>query len=482
MKSDGPTIGLEDMASRLRDAIGAAFVRTGGEIPERNRADASRLPPISPSILATPDSTEAVSQVLRLCSEVRWPVVVQGGLTGLAGGAHPKGTEVALSLERMTGIEEIDPVAGTLTARAGTALQIVQEAAAEAGFLCGIDLGARGSCTIGGNVATNAGGNRVLRYGMTRHNVLGLEAVLADGTIVTSMNKMLKNNAGYDWTQMFIGSEGTLGVVTRVVLGLHARPGDISAAFLKVADFAAAVAVQRALERALPGRLMAFEAMWPEVMALSERCFGLKSPFASHDGITLLVEVEASGSEVDGLQTCLMELYEHAVVSEAFLARSEVDRLEFWRFRETPYEYRGRFGTMVSFDVSLPRAVLEQATEAIRGRVLDLWPDAVVAIFGHLADSNLHVIALRVEGTPGGHDAVECVVYDAVGGFGGSISAEHGIGTKKRAFLHLSRDPTEIALMERIKQALDPRAILNRDRVLGGATHGTLSSDRDAIR
>ncbi|WNJ88008.1 FAD-binding oxidoreductase [Bosea sp. 685] len=468
MKSDGPTIGLEDMASRLRDAIGPTFVRVGGQVPERNGADASRLPPIAPSILATPDTTEAVSQVLRLCSEAHWPVVVQGGLTGLAGGAHPKGTEVALSLERMTGIEEIDPVAGTLTARAGTILQVVQQAAVEAGFLCGIDLGARGSCTIGGNVATNAGGNRVLRYGMTRHNVLGLEAVLADGTIVTSLNKMLKNNAGYDWTQMFIGSEGTLGVVTRVVLGLHPLPGDISAAFLKVSDFAAAVAVQRALERALPGRLMAFEAMWPEVMAMSERCFGLKSPFASHDGIALLVEVEASESEVDALEGCLMGLVDQGVVQDAFLARSEADRLGFWKFRETPYEYRSKFGTMVSFDISLPRALLEEAVGTIRNRVLDMWPDTVVAVFGHLADSNLHVILLRVDETLGGYEAVESVVYGTVGEFGGSISAEHGIGRKKRAFLHLSRSPAEIALMERVKAALDPGRILNRDRVLGG--------------
>ncbi|MCV9938422.1 FAD-binding oxidoreductase [Boseaceae bacterium BT-24-1] len=461
-----PSIDVEGLASRLTDEIGRAYVRTGVDIPERNRADAGRLPPTPPSILVTPVSTEAVSAILKLCGQAGWPVVVQGGMTGLAGGAHPREGEVALSLERMIGIEEVDAIAGTLTAWAGTPLQKVQEAAAEAGFLCGIDLGARGSCTIGGNVATNAGGNRVLRYGMTRHNVLGLEAVLADGTIVSSMNKMLKNNAGYDWTQNFIGTEGTLGVVTRVVLGLHPHPGEISTAFLKVANFAAAVAVQRALERALPGRLMAFEAMWPEVMALSEHAFGLKSPFALHDGISLLVEVEASGGEINALESSLMGLYEQGTLSDAVIARSESDRLDFWRFRETPYEYRNRFGTMVSFDVSLPRALLERATDVIRTQVGGTWPDAIVAIFGHLADSNVHVIVLRSDPTPEGLDPVERIVYGTVGEYGGSISAEHGIGRKKRAFLH-SRSPAEIGLMERLKETLDPLRILNRDRVLG---------------
>ena len=199
-------------------------MRIGPDIPARNHADASGLAPTPPRALILPQTTEDVSTALRICHAHRQSLVTQGGLTGLAGGAHPQAGEIALSLERMSGIEEIDPASATLTALAGTPLAVIQQAADEAGFLCGIDLGARGTCTIGGNIATNAGGNQVLRYGMARRNTLGLEVVLADGTVVRSLNKMLKNNAGYDWTQLFIGSEGTLGVVTRAVIGLHPKP------------------------------------------------------------------------------------------------------------------------------------------------------------------------------------------------------------------------------------------------------------------
>ena len=219
------------------------------------------MAPCPPGLLILPRDTQEVSQALAICHAHGARIVVQGGMTGLAGGAHPQAGEVALSLERLAGIEEIDTLAGTLTARAGTKLQEIQEAAQAKGFFCGIDLGARGSCTIGGNIATNAGGNQVLRYGMARRNVLGLEAVLADGTVVTSLNKMLKNNAGYDWTQLFIGSEGTLGIVTRVVLGLHPAPRGVRSALLAFSRFEDVLTVLRRFDAALPGRMIVFEAM-----------------------------------------------------------------------------------------------------------------------------------------------------------------------------------------------------------------------------
>jgi FAD/FMN-containing dehydrogenase len=209
---------MSNLIDALKDGLGSQ-VKTGSDIPLRNHADASGLSPTPPKALVMPQTTEDVATALRICHEHNHAVVTQGGLTGLAG-AHPQAGEIALSLERMTGIEEIDAASATLTALAGTPLAAVQQAADDAGYLCGIDLGARGTCTIGGNAATNAGGNQVLRYGMARRNILGLEVVLADGTVIRSLNKMLKNNAGYDWTQLFIGSEGTLGVITRVVIGL----------------------------------------------------------------------------------------------------------------------------------------------------------------------------------------------------------------------------------------------------------------------
>ena len=369
-------------------------------------------------------------------------------------------------MERMSGIEEVDPVAGTLTALAGTPLHLIQDAATSAGFLCGIDLGARGTCTIGGNVATNAGGNRVLRYGMARRNVLGLEAVTADGTVVTSMNKMLKNNAGYDWTQLFIGSEGTLGIVTRVVLALHPQPAGIAAALCAVSDFDAIIRVQRALERAIPGGLLVYEAMWREMMGIATGPCGLARPFeAAHEAV-LLVEVAGGEDATAALEEVLGGLYEDGTVKDALIAQSEADRNRFWGYRESPYEYDKVFGAYVTFDISIPRAVMADAIEALRMRVRDLWPDATTAIFGHVADSNLHVTIVRPGLERSTRTDIEPVVYRTVAEFDGSVSAEHGIGRNKRDYLALSRSAPEIALMTTMKRALDPKGILNPGRVL----------------
>ena len=220
----------DDILDALRTKLGPAAVLAGADIDVRHNVDFSHENARAPRAVLRPASTEDVAAILRECHRARQRVVIQGGLTGLAGGATPQADELAISLERLTGIEQIDRAAQTMTVRAGTPLQVVQQAAADAGYLFPLDLGARGSCTIGGNIATNAGGNQVIRFGMMRNLVLGLEAVLADGTVVSSMNKMLKNNAGYDLKQLFIGTEGTLGVVTRAVLRLWPKlPSKVTA-------------------------------------------------------------------------------------------------------------------------------------------------------------------------------------------------------------------------------------------------------------
>ena len=457
---------MTDVVEALRAALGPDRVRTGADIPARNHADASGLDPTPPAALLLPRSTEEVSAALKICHAHRRPVVTQGGLTGLAGGAHPKGDEIALSLERISGVEEVDAASGTLTALAGTPLHLVQAAAEAAGFLCGIDLGARGTCSIGGNIATNAGGNQVLRYGMARRNVLGLEVVLADGRVVSSLNKMLKNNAGYDWTQVFIGSEGTLGVVTRVVLGLHPKPEGVETALCAVESFSDAIRLLRALERALPGGLLVFEAMWRELMDAAIERGGLKPPFGEPHEICLLVEAATGGAGAEEFESALAPLLEEDVVSDAIVAQSQADRDRLWAYRESPYEY-GRFlPKSVGFDISIPLARMGDAVDALRADLLGRWPDAFHVYFGHVADSNIHVIVSTPGMTDADKRAVEHVVYDRVAAFGGSISAEHGIGRNKRAFLHLSRTEPELALMGMIKGALDPAGILNPDRVL----------------
>jgi len=455
---------MMDIVERLAAELGEGRVLTGGAIPERHHADTAGLPPTAPRAVVLPRSTEEVSAALRLCHAAGQPVVTQGGLTGLAGGAHPREGEVVISLERMRGVEEVDTDCATLTALAGTPLQVVQEAAEAAGLLCGIDLGARGSCTIGGNIATNAGGNQVLRYGMARRNVLGLEVVLADGTVVRSLNKMLKNNAGYDWTQLFIGSEGTLGIVTRVVLGLHPRPEGVATALCALGSAAEALALLAALERRFGGGLLVFEGMWREFIAVATERLGQARPFeATHE---VLVLVEAAVGDAARLEDALGDFVEAGLIRDAVVARSGRDRARLWAYRETPYEYRTVFDRYVGFDVSVPRARIGEAVTALRAAATARWPDAAQVIFGHIADSNLHVMVMPPGADAAMKDMIERVVYGIVAGFGGSVSAEHGIGRTKRPYLALSRSPEELALMGMMKRALDPSGLLNPGRVL----------------
>lgn len=450
----------------LRAALGADLVKVGDDIPQRNWHDQVGMTPTRPLALVLPRSTEDVSKALAICHRHRQPVVTQGGLTGLAGGAHPGEGEVAVSLERMVGIEEVDAASNTLTALAGTPLYMVQQAAEEAGLMCGIDLGARGSCSIGGNISTNAGGNQVLRYGMARKNVLGLEVVLADGRVVRSLNKMMKNNAGYDWTQMFIGAEGTLGVVTRVVLGLHARPQGVQTAVLAVDSVEDAIKVLRSAERSLPGGLLVFEAMWSEFYGIAITTIGVPAPIPPGHDLYLLVEAPTGEAGPELFEEFLAGLYEKGLVKDAVIAKSKAERDKLWMLRESVYEYGKVLPKAVGFDVSIPLSRMPEAIAELRRQMPAIVDGIIWVVFGHVADSNLHVNAM-----PPVYDqkiklAIEKVVYDLTSSLGGSVSAEHGIGRAKKPYLGLTRSPPELALMATIKSALDPAGILNPGRVL----------------
>jgi FAD/FMN-containing dehydrogenase len=470
------------IVAALQAALGPGQVRTGEAIAERHRTDWSMLPPVLPKALVLARGTADVSTTLRLCHAHGQSVVAQGGMTGLTGGARPGAGDVALSLERLSGVEEVDRDAATLTALAGTPLQVVQEAAAAAGFACGIDLGARGTCTIGGNVATNAGGNTVLRYGTTRQNVRGLEVVLADGTVLTSLNKLMKNTAGYDWTQLFVGSEGTLGVITRVVLALHPRPAGLATAFCAVADFGAALAVLRRMEAALPGRLVAFEAMWRDFASFAAAA-GRAAPLALSAPLYLLIEaatgsgadgartsndadLAAMGTDTGGLERVLGALLEAGALSDAVIAKSEAERRALWAIRETPAEFPRLLPDYIGFDVGIPLRRMTEAVAAVREVVAARWPDATALFYGHVADSNLHVVLGRPGGAPLPVLPVEQAIYPLIAGFGGTISAEHGIGTVKKDFLHLSRTPAELAFMALLRRAIDPAGVLNPGKLI----------------
>jgi FAD/FMN-containing dehydrogenase len=422
---------------------------------------------VRPAAVALPGSTEDVAAVLALCNGHGQPVVTQGGRTGLCAGAHPRGGELALSLEKLAGIEEIDLDSGTLTALAGTTLQTVQQAAEGAGLMYGVDLGARGSCTIGGNVATNAGGNQVIRYGMTRRSVLGLEVALADGRIVRSMNKMLKNNTGYDWTQLFVGSEGTLGVVTRVVVQLQARPRQVQTALLAVPDTQRALTLLRALEKELPAGLLVFEALWREMYEIATQRMGLAAPVAPGQDVYLLVEAPMGDGGREAFDTLLGAMHERGLLVDAAVAESGAQRARLWALRESVYEYEQAFGFVHGYDISVPLNRMAEAIALLRESTPQLPEGVSLSIFGHLADSNIHLLAVADRrGRPDDPHRCDEVVYRCTHAVGGSISAEHGIGVLKRPYLHLSRSEPELGLMRQMKQMLDPNGILNPGRVI----------------
>ncbi|RWR05353.1 FAD-binding oxidoreductase [Paenirhodobacter populi] len=444
---------MTDPIRELAGVLGPQGCLTGSRVTETRIWDASGAPWQPPLALLRPASVAEVSAALAICHRHGLPVVPQGGLTGLAGGAMPRAEGVALSLSRFAGVEEIDADAGVMVVRAGTVLATAQKAAGDAGFLLPIDLGARGSCQIGGIVSTNAGGVRVIRQGTTRDNVLGLEAVLADGKVLSHLMRVMKDNTGYDLRNLIIGSEGTLAVVTRAVLRLRPLPPASETALCALADYAA---VLRLLAMAR-GQvvLSAFEAMWRDHFIMS----GGLGMFSGPPSFAVLIEVEGPG-----LETLLETAFEAGLIADALVARSGADARRFWDVRESERATRSLKG-LHNLDVSLPVARMDEFATACARAVRRLDPGAECYFFGHIGDSNLHaMIDLPNHGTAA--DRLDRIAYDLVQAMGGSISAEHGIGTLKRPWLNRSRSADEIAAMRAIKSALDPKGILNASKVI----------------
>ncbi|MEM7361227.1 MAG: FAD-binding oxidoreductase [Pseudomonadota bacterium] len=452
---------------KLTDILGEKSILIGSEISDQYTADWSEAMACRPIALIKPASVAELASILSVCNDHRQAIVVQGGLTGLAGGATPQPDELAISLERMTGIEEIDPIAMTLTALAGTPLELLQQAAAEHGLMVPLDLGARGSCTIGGNVSTNAGGTEVIRYGMTRAMVLGLEAVLADGSVISSMNKMLKNNSGYDLKQLFIGTEGTLGVVTRVVLQLQPRLKDTQTALLSLDHYADVTQVLTKLKSELNHGLTTFELMWQDyVDKVLELHPDLPKPFANTSPFYLLVECESNNGAVgkEMMENCLGACLAQELINDAVIAQSGRDAEAFWKIREGVAELLQDYHHRSNQDVSLPITGIGDYAESLRAELLAEFPSAELFLFGHIGDSNLHIIAST--GEQSDCAALTKLIMDKVREYGGSVSAEHGIGVLKRRYLSYTRSKAEVQLMKTIKQALDPNNILNPGRVI----------------
>lgn len=421
-----------------------------------------RCPPLA---VARPKTVDEVSRVLAYCHEQSWPVTVQGGLTGLCGGATPRSGDIALSLERLTAIEEFDAKADCMIVQAGVTLARVQDTALQQGMSFPLDLASRGSCTIGGNIATNAGGNRVLRYGTTRNLVLGLEAVLADGRVLTSLGTVIKDNAGFDLKQYFIGTEGTLGVVTRAALRLYPEPVDRLTLLASSTSFSELLGLLATLRRRLGNKLVAFEAMWDSYFECALETFNLTRPFASCYSHYALAEVELLEPEHDrrSVERVLSDCLEKGEIADAVLSASSADATRLWQIRESAGELLSRLAPAVGHDVSLPMARMDSYVETVRARFERELRGRVCAAFGHLGDGNIHF--LTALDTAADAEALDAIVYGELPA-GGSISAEHGIGVSKKKWLRVSRTQTEIDVMRGLKAHFDPRAILNRGRVV----------------
>jgi FAD/FMN-containing dehydrogenase len=420
---------------------------------------------IDAGVLVRPRTTLEVSRILTLCNSARQPVVVQGGMSGWVRATQTHGGEVAMSLERMNAIEGVDSANRTATVQAGVILETLQKHVEQYDLCFPLDLGGRGSCQIGGNAATNAGGMRVIRYGMMREQVLGVEAVLADGRVISSMNRMIKNNTGYDLKQLFIGSEGTLGVITRLVLRLREKPTSSNTALVAASSFRQIERLLRHMDGELGGLLSAFELIDNSFYCVNTNACRGEPPLPADKPFYAIIETLGSNEERDTalFEEVLGSAAEKGLFDDGVLARSERERASIWHIREDLDNLIRDFKPFHAFDVSLPVGDMAVYMERVTAQLHDTWPDGRIAFLGHVGDGNLHV-AIGAGGE-GDSRLVEACVYEPLEAYGGSVSAEHGIGLEKKPWFAISRNAEERGLMEELKLMLDPNGILNPGKI-----------------
>ena len=459
---------MDALITALADVVGPQHVLTDPELTASFETDWTGRFAGRAAAVVRPGSTAEVAAVMALLSDAGRPVVPQGGNTGLVGGGVPLHGEVVLSLRRLAGIDDVDVAAGQVTAGAGATLAAVDAAAAGAGLAFGVDLAARDSATVGGMVATNAGGLRMLRYGGMRAQTAGVEAVLADGRVVSHLGGLAKDNTGYDLAGLLAGSEGTLAVLTRLRLRLVPRLEHRTTGLLAFADADAALEALVALRRLLPGSLETVELFLADGVALVCDHLGLAPPFGRLDPVYLLVEVagthdpteELAEAVVDGVGLSSRGHPEPRGALDGAVEAEPAGRARLWRYREAHTEAINAAGVPVKLDVTLPIGEITGFLSTVCVAVAGAAPGARCVLFGHAGDGNIHVNVLGA-GEGGRAAAVEDAVLRLVASLGGSISAEHGIGAAKRPWLHLNRSPAEIEAFRAIKRALDPNGILN---------------------
>lgn len=462
------TVAVPDILTVLRSLLGedAVLDRHALGMRARNHWDAG---PLVARALVRPRSTKEVSEVMQLCHARGQNVVIHGGLTGVCDGDRAVSEDLILSLERMTAIEEIDPVGRTATVQGGCRLESLQRAVEQHGLYFPLDLGARGSCTVGGNAATNAGGTNVIRYGMMRTQILGLEAVLADGTVLSSMNWMLKNNSGYDLKQLFIGSEGTLGIITRLVVSLKELCQSVNTALIATDGGENLLRVLKEIDRRLGGNLSSFEAMWGDYFRAVTMPGWHSSPCDRRHDFYVIVETHGPDPDEDArrFEAALQDLLEVGCISDAVIPKSGPERAQIWAIRED-FSALQQQKPLFLYDISLPLRYMQPYVEEVKRRLRIRWAGSQFFVLGHLGDGNLHFFV--APGEDGDerqlHLQTDEIVYRPLADLHGSISAEHGIGLEKKGWLSVSRSPAEIELMKTLKRTLDPKCILNRGKVI----------------
>jgi D-lactate dehydrogenase (cytochrome) len=463
-----------ELLPRFAAIVGDKYAITDAAALEPHLVEGRGLYHGRTAMLLRPGSVDEVVAILKLANETKTPLVPQGGNTGLVGAQIPFDGELILSLTRLDKIREVDAASNSMTCEAGVVLAKAQDAAAAVDRLFPLSLGAEGSCTIGGNLSTNAGGTAALAYGIARELVMGLEVVLADGRIMHLLSKLKKDNTGYDLRNIFIGAEGTLGIITAAVLKLFPRPRAVETAFIGVPSPAAAVKLLNLARARVGGTVTSFELIVREVIEFAvKHGHGVRDPLTGRHPWYVLMEVASQHS--DGLRASLEELLADAssqgLVEDATIAASLDHAKAFWHLRHVLPEVQKPEGGSIKHDISVPVASVPDFLAEAAAAVTKLIPGSRPVPFGHVGDGNIHFNVSQPVGMDKAAflehwDAVQTLVHDIVGSYGGSISAEHGIGRMKRDLLPGVKDPVAMDIMRQVKAVLDPGGILNPGKVL----------------
>jgi D-lactate dehydrogenase (cytochrome) len=463
-----------ELLNRFTAIVGAKYALTDKAAQEPYLVEMRDLYHGHTPLVLRPGSVAEVAAILKLANETRTAVVPQGGNTGLVGGQIPHHGEVLLSLARLDKIREVDPVSNTMTVEAGVTLQRAREAAADADRLYPQLLPSEGTCTIGGNLSTNAGGTAAIAHGIARSHALGLEVVLADGRVLHDLNKLKKNNTGYDLKNLFIGAEGTLGIITAAVLRLVPRPRSIETGWAAVPSPQAAVELLGLAEERTAGGVTSFEMMARSgVEAVVKHDAASRMPLEGTHPWFVLIELssQARSGLRDVLEEILADGHAKGLVLDATIVDSVQQAKSFWRIREMFGEVQRHIGASVKHDISVPVAAIPAFIEEANAAVIKLIPGTRPLPFGHVGDGNIHYNVTQPEGADRAKflarwDEINAVVFAVVKKHGGSISAEHGVGVMKRDILPDYKDPVAIELMRALKRTLDPNGILNPGKVL----------------